>query len=70
MLTSGWLKNIIDRNIADYEKRVRAEERAEILAVLDAALRRHFHLLRLNGQRHTRLGAHFDAELDGLFYVR
>ena len=47
VLTSGWLKNIIDRNIANYEKRVRAEGRAEglsegrsegraeVLAVLD-----------------------------------
>ena len=52
MLTSGWLKNIIDRNIANYEKRVRAEGRAEglsegrsegraeVLAVLDEDIRK------------------------------
>ena len=44
MLTSGWLKNIIDRNIANYEARVRAEGRyegrAEVLAVLDEDTRK------------------------------
>ena len=40
MLTSGWLKNIIDRNIANYENRVRAEGRAEVLRVLDEDTRK------------------------------
>ena len=40
LLTSGWLKNLIDRNISNYEKRVRAEGRAEVLRVLDEDTRK------------------------------
>ena len=44
MLTSGWLKNLIDRNISQYEERVRSEGRAEareeILATLDEVTRK------------------------------
>ena len=55
MLTSGWLKNIIDRNIANYEKRVRAEGRAEVLAVLDEDTRKGAEQkLRRNGDSETR----------------
>ena len=63
MLTSGWLKNIIDRNIADYEARVRAEGRhegrnegrAEVLAVLDEDTRKGAEQkLRRNGDSETQ----------------
>ena len=48
MLTSGWLKNLIDRNVSQYEERVRAEGRhegrnegrGEVLAVLDEDTRK------------------------------
>ena len=62
MLTSGWLKNLIDRNISQYEARVRAEGRAEglsegrsegraeVLAVLDEDTRKDVEQkLRRNG---------------------
>ena len=59
MLTSGWLKNIIDRNIANYERRGRAEgraeERAEILAVLDEDTRKDVEQkLRRNGDSESQ----------------
>ena len=55
LLTSGWLKNIIDRNIANYERRVRAEERAEILAVLDEDTRKDVEQkLRRNGDSESQ----------------
>ena len=55
LLTSGWLKNIIDRNIANYEKRVRAEGRAEVLAVLDEDTRKGAEQkLRRNGDSETQ----------------
>ena len=62
MLTSGWLKNLIDRNISQYEARVRAEGRAEgrdeflaegrdeVLAILDEDTRKDVEQkLRRNG---------------------
>ena len=64
MLTSGWLKNIIDRNIANYEARVRAEGRhegrnegrAEVLAVLDEDTRKAAEQeLRRNGDSEPRV---------------
>ncbi len=59
MLTSGWLKNLIDRNISQYEERVRseghAEGRAEVLAVLDDDTRKDAEQrLRRNGNSETR----------------
>ena len=64
MLTSGWLKNVIDRNIANYEARVRAEGRhegrnegrAEVLAVLDEDTRKAAEQeLRRNGDSEPRV---------------
>ena len=64
MLTSGWLKNVIDRNIANYEARVRAEGRhegrnegrAEVLAVLDDDTRKAAEQeLRRNGDSEPRV---------------
>ena len=59
LLTSGWLKNLIDRNISQYEARVRAEGRAEgrdeFLAVLDEDTRKDVEQkLRRNGDSEPR----------------
>ena len=63
LLTSGWLKNLIDRNISNYEKRVRAEGRvegrnegrAEVLHVLDEDTRKDAEQkLRRNGDSETQ----------------
>ena len=62
MLTSGWLKNLIDRNISQYEERVRADPKAapkareEILAtVLDEDTRKEVEQkLHLNGGSQTK----------------
>ena len=56
LLTSGWLKNLIDRNISNYEKRVRAEgPAAEVLRVLDEDTRKDAEQkLRRNGDSETQ----------------
>ena len=59
LLTSGWLKNLIDRNISNYEKRVRNEGRdegrAEVLHVLDEDTRKDAEQkLRRNGDSETQ----------------
>ena len=67
MLTSGWLKNLIDRNISDYEDRIRAQGRAdardeflaegrdEVLAVLDEDTRKDVEQkLRRNGDSESQ----------------
>ena len=59
LLTSGWLKNLIDRNIANYEERVRSEGRAEareeILATLDEDTRKEVEQkLQRNGHTQTQ----------------
>ncbi len=63
LLTSGWLKNLIDRNISQYEERVRAEGRtegrnegrSEVLAVLDEDTRKNAEQkLRRNGNSQTQ----------------
>ena len=59
LLTSGWLKNLIDRNISQYEERVRAEGRSEareeILATLDEDTRKEVEQkLHRNGGSQTK----------------
>ena len=40
-----------------------------VTELVTAALQSHFHLPRLDGQRHAFFSAHFDTELNGLPYV-
>ncbi len=54
VITAGWFKNLVDRNIAAYEEKIRASARAEILAdvfrVLDEDTRKEVEReLRRNG---------------------
>ncbi len=67
MITAGWFKNLVDRNIAAYEDKIRAkvrnealaeglaEGRAEVLGVLDEDTRKEAECkLRRNGDSATR----------------
>ena len=50
MITAGWFKELVDRNIESHRKKLRDEGRAEVLAVLDEDARKEAERkLRRNG---------------------
>ncbi len=55
VITAGWFKNLVDRNIAAYEEKIRAEGRSEVLGVLDEDVRKDAERkLGRNGDSETR----------------
>ena len=55
MITTKWLENLVERNISNYEERVRAEGRTEVLEVLDEDTRKDVERkLRRNGDSETQ----------------
>ena len=55
MITSIWLKNLVDRNIASHQEKLRAEGIAKVLAVLDEDARKEAERkLRLNGDSDSK----------------
>ena len=40
MITTRWLENLVNRNISNYDQKIRARARAEVLALLDEDTRK------------------------------
>ena len=40
MITTKWLENLVERNIAQYDEKIRAQTRDQILSLLDEDTRK------------------------------
>ena len=55
MITTRWLENLVNRNISNYDQKIRARGRAEVLALLDEDTRKDVERkLEPNGDSETR----------------